>query len=265
MAEPLLLLDNVAKRFGSREVLRGVSFEVRRGETLCVLGPSGSGKSTVLKIAIGALPPTAGRVVLDGAELTAMSERARNHARSRFGVLFQGAALLQSLTVGENVALPLRQHTRLPRAAVATIVKLKLEQVGLRDAEHLLPAELSGGMQKRAGLARALALDPDLVFYDEPSAGLDPVAVSAIDDLMNALRDRTGITSVVVTHVLASVERIADRVVFLHEGRILAAGSLAEIRDAPDPIVQQFLSGSIEGPLTVGQARTEFYADLLNL
>jgi phospholipid/cholesterol/gamma-HCH transport system ATP-binding protein len=149
--------------------------------------------------------------------------------------------------------------------AVETMVKLKLEQVGLRDAENLLPAEVSGGMQKRAGLARAIALDPKLVFYDEPSAGLDPVATSAIDDLINGLRDKMGITSVVVTHVLESVERIADRVVFLHLGRIIAAGSLAAIRASDDPIIQQFLSGSVEGPLTLGHSSTEFYADLLNI
>jgi phospholipid/cholesterol/gamma-HCH transport system ATP-binding protein len=265
MTGPILKLESVTKRFGRREVLKGVNLEVRPSEVLCVLGTSGSGKSTILKIAIGALRPTEGRVYLDGDDITDVSERELNRVRSKFGVLFQGAALLNSMTVGENVALPIRQHTRLPPMAVDTMVKLKLEQVGLRDAENLLPAEISGGMQKRAGLARAIALDPKLVFYDEPSSGLDPVATSAIDDLIRGLRDKMGITSFVVTHALESVERIADRIVFLHEGRIIARGSMDELRALDDPIINQFLSGSIEGPLTLGKSRAEFYADLLNI
>jgi phospholipid/cholesterol/gamma-HCH transport system ATP-binding protein len=265
MAKPVLEFENVTKRFGRREVLLGVDLQVHRGETLCVLGTSGGGKSTLLKLGIGAIRPTSGRVRLDGEDITHMNERQLNAVRSKFGVLFQSSALLNSLTVGENVALPIRQHTRLPPEAVETMVKLKLEQVGLRDAEGLLPSEISGGMQKRAGLARAIALDPALVFYDEPSAGLDPVATSAIDDLINGLRDKMGITSVVVTHVLESVERIADRVVFLHQGRILASGTVDAIRRDPDPVIQQFLSGSVEGPLTLGSTTTGYYADLLNL
>ena len=265
MAKPVLEFENVTKRFGKREVLLGVDLQVHRGETLCVLGTSGGGKSTLLKLGIGAIRPTSGQVRLDGEDITLMNERQLNAVRSRFGVLFQSSALLNSLTVGQNVALPIRQHTRLPLEAVETMVKLKLEQVGLRDAEGLLPSEISGGMQKRAGLARAIALDPDLVFYDEPSAGLDPVATSAIDDLINGLRDKMGITSVVVTHVLESVERIADRVVFLHQGRVLASGTVDALRRDPDPVIQQFLSGSVEGPLTLDSSTTGYYADLLNL
>ena len=265
MADPLLVFENVTRRFGRREVLVGVSFQVMPGETLCVLGTSGSGKTTVMKIAIGALKPTSGRVFLDGEDITRMNERQLNRVRSGFGVLFQGSALLNSMTVGQNVALPIHQHTRLPPEAIETMVKMKLEQVGLRDAEGLLPAEISGGMQKRAGLARAIALDPKLVFYDEPSAGLDPVATSAIDDLINGLRDKMGITSVVVTHVLESVERIANRIVFLHQGEILASGTLEEVRRLDSPVLQQFLSGSTEGPLTLGQSTTAFYSDLLNI
>jgi len=264
MADPVLELVDVTKRFGKHEVLSGVSFKVMPGETRCILGTSGSGKSTVMKIAIGALKPTSGKVFLDGVDITGMNERQLNTIRSRFGVLFQGSALLNSMTVGQNVALPIHQHTKLPPEAVETMVKVKLEQVGLRDAENLLPSEISGGMQKRAGLARALAIDPKLVFYDEPSAGLDPVATSAIDDLINGLRDKMHITSVVVTHVLESVERIADQIVFLHQGRILATGTLEEIRTLDDPVIQQFLSGSVAGPLTLGQSKAAFYSDLLN-
>lgn len=262
--KPIIEVVDLHKRFGRREVLRGVSFEVPAGQTVCVLGTSGSGKSTILKHMIGAMRPTSGRIVFDGEDISAMTERELNVVRSKFGVMFQGAALLNSMSIGKNVALPIEQHTKLPAGAIETMVKLKLEQVGLRDAEDLLPSEISGGMQKRAGIARAIALDPRVVFYDEPSAGLDPVSTTAVDELINGLRDRMGITSIVVTHVLESVERIADRIIFLHEGRILATGSLDELRAMNDPILQQFLSGSIEGPLTMGQSRDAFHSDLLN-
>jgi phospholipid/cholesterol/gamma-HCH transport system ATP-binding protein len=261
----MIRVEGVSLRFGRTEVLTEVSFEVRRGETTCILGTSGGGKSTLMKLMIGALRPTSGRIFFDGEEISGMTERELNRVRSKFGVMFQGAALLNSMTVGRNVALPIAQHSRLPPEAVETIVKVKLEQVGLRDAEDLLPAEISGGMKKRAGIARAIALDPMVVFYDEPSAGLDPVSSTAIDDLMNGLRDKMGITSVVVTHELPSVERIADRVVFLHRGRVLAVGTLAELRALEDPVVTQFLSGSTEGPLTLRQSRSDFHQDLLNL
>jgi phospholipid/cholesterol/gamma-HCH transport system ATP-binding protein len=256
-------VENLEMRFGQVEVLRGVSFRVPAGCTLCILGGSGGGKSTLLKIMIGALRPTAGRVRIAGHEITALTGRALDRARRHFGVMFQGGALLNSLTVAENVALPLEYHSKLEREIIERAVKIKLHQVDLLHAADRMPSELSGGMQKRAAVARALALDPRILFYDEPSAGLDPIATSRIDQLVNRLKTSMGITNVVVTHVMESVERIADHVVMLDRGRVILDGSLAELQASADPRVQQFLHGDLEGPTTSSISEKDYMRDLL--
>ncbi|MCZ6601616.1 MAG: ATP-binding cassette domain-containing protein [Planctomycetota bacterium] len=192
-----------------------------------------------------------------------MDEAQLNKVRLKFGMLFQGSALLNSMTVGENVSLPIRQHTPLPPETIDIMVKLKLEMVGLRDAESLLPAEISGGMKKRVSLARAIALDPKIVFYDEPSAGLDPVMVAVIDTLVMDLRDKIKVTSLVVTHEMTSAFRIADHMVMLHEGRVLSSGSPDEVKQSDNGILQQFIKGEADGPIQLGVAGSDFEKAIL--
>ena len=260
---PVIVVDDVRMKFGDFEVLRGVSFEVRRGETLCVLGGSGGGKSTLLKIMIGALRPTGGSVVFEGEDITKLSEREMDTVRRKFGVMFQGGALLNSLTLAENVALPMEYHGRLDAEDVKTLVVMKLQQVGLLHAADRLPTELSGGMQKRAAVARALALDPRVIFYDEPSAGLDPVTTTRIDQLINQLKITMGMTNVVVTHVMESVQRIADRILMLDKGEVVLDGSLEDLLASDDPRIVQFRTGDLGNDLQDQVGRQEYYRDLL--
>jgi phospholipid/cholesterol/gamma-HCH transport system ATP-binding protein len=227
------------------------------------MGGSGCGKSTLLRHLIGALEPDAGTVELFGQDLAALDEDGLNAIRKRFGVLFQSGALFNSLTVGENVLLPLREHTILQDEIARIVMKMKLELVGLRDFESLMPAQISGGMQKRVGLARALALDPEIIFYDEPGAGLDPIMAGVIDRLICDLSRKLGVTSVVVTHEMGSAFRIADRMIMLHDGRIVAQGMPAEIRGSSDPLVQQFIRGEPDGPIPLRCSRIEYETDLL--
>lgn len=264
-AEPVIRVIDLHKDFGGVSVLRGLTFDVYKGESFVIMGGSGCGKSTLLKLMIGALRPTSGTILLGGEDLATLGGRGLDRVRRTFGILFQSGALLNSMTVGENVALPIRQHTDLEASTIEIMVKLKLEQVGLRDAEHLLPAEISGGMKKRAGTARAIALDPKIVFFDEPSAGLDPISTTAIDELIRGLQRNLGITCVTVTHVIESVARIADRIVMLDGGRVAALGTQEEIWNSKDPLVRQFITGSTEGPLAMRRARKDFYEDLLSV
>lgn len=260
---PFLVVDDVHHRFGDVEVLRGVSFNVEAGETLCILGGSGDGKTTLLKVMMGALKPTSGRVLVEGEDVCSMSGEALQDFRRKIGVTFQSGALLNSMTVAENLALPLEYHTRLDAETIDTIVKIKLQQVDLRLAADLRPNELSGGMKKRAAIARALALDPKILFYDEPSAGLDPIATARIDRLINDLKENMGITSVVVTHVMESVRRIADHVILQYRGQVLLDGTLADLLSSDDPRVRQFVNGDLE-PLQKDTTSLESYhLDLL--
>jgi len=261
--DPIIRVDDVKLRFGATEVLRGVSFEVRQGETLCILGGSGGGKSTLLKVMIGNLRPTSGRVFIDGEDISRMPEAALNRVRRKFGVMFQLGALLNSMTVAENVALPLEYHTRLDKDVIGTMVKIKLKQVDLLHAADRRPSQISGGMQKRAAVARALALDPKILFYDEPSAGLDPIATTRIDQLVNKLKQTMGMTNVVVTHVMESVFRIADHVVMLDRGSVLLDGSLRDLRESTHPTVKQFVSGELEPADRTGARDEAFIKDLL--
>lgn len=249
--------------FGDTRVLDGVSFDVRRGETLCILGGSGGGKSTCLKIMIGALRPTSGSVRVAGEEITAAAPGELDRLRRRFGVMFQSGALLDSLTVAENVALPIEYHTDLDAGTIATMVKIKLRQVDMLHAADRLPGEISGGMRKRAAIARAIALDPEILFYDEPSAGLDPIGTARIDRLIRNLQASMGMTSVVVTHVLESVQRIADHVVMLHEGRVALDGGVEDLLASEDEVVSRFVRGDLEGSGTMSTSTEQYLQDLL--
>jgi phospholipid/cholesterol/gamma-HCH transport system ATP-binding protein len=258
MNDVALEVRDLAAGYGDRLILDGVDLTVRRGEVRVILGGSGCGKSTLMKSCIGLLEPRRGSVKLLGEELSTLEGADRSALLSRMGVLFQYGALLGSITIGENVALPLREHTDLPEDVIAEMVRLKLAQVELSHAEHLLSSELSGGMRKRAALARGMALDPELLFCDEPSAGLDPLTSAELDELILRLRDRFGMAIVVVTHELMSIERIADRAVMLSQGRVLADGTLDEVKATDHPEVRAFFdrvaAGEMRGPPTVFEA-----------
>jgi len=238
------------KQFGSKPVLRGVSLTIPDGEALTILGRSGGGKSVLLKHLIGLTRPDKGQVLVDGADITVMNHDQLAEVRHKFGMLFQGAALFDSMTVGENVGLGLREHTKMKPADIAARVQELLGMVGLPGIEALKPASLSGGMRKRVGLARAIAMKPRYVLYDEPTTGLDPVTADAINVLIRGLQQQLGLTSIVVTHDMKSAEYVSDRLCMLHEGNIIFDGTFADIQASPDPIVRQFITGSSQGPLT---------------
>ena len=262
-AETAIHVASVTKRFDGRTLLDKVELSVHQGETLVILGGSGSGKSTVLRLMIGNLKPDEGDIIAMGKSLRQMSDDELDEYRKSIGVLFQSGALYNSMTVAENVALPMREHTELPEETIEIMVKIKLELVGLREHAEKMPAMLSGGMKKRAGLARAIALDPKILFYDEPSAGLDPVTSAEIDQLIIDLNRKLHVTSVVVTHEMDSAFRIADRMVLLDRGKFVASGTAEEMRNSKDPLVHQFVFGLAEGPLTERRRAGGYEEDLL--
>jgi phospholipid/cholesterol/gamma-HCH transport system ATP-binding protein len=270
--QPVIRVVDLVKRYQDRNVLDHVNLEVYPGETMVVMGASGCGKSTLLRNLIGTIPPDGGRAELFGMNIANLEESQLNAVRKRFGILFQSGALFNSMTVGDNVALPLREHTDLDEDTIQIMVRIKLELVGLRQAVDLMPAEISGGMKKRAGLARAISLDPEILFYDEPSAGLDPVTSAEIDHLILDLSRKLGVTSVVVTHEMDSAFRIADRMAMLDKGVMLKVGTLQEfkdIRDGPSTgdgahdLIRQFLRGDDEGPITRRRQSTDYEEDIL--
>jgi phospholipid/cholesterol/gamma-HCH transport system ATP-binding protein len=242
VSDLLLEIKNVSLGYGEEIVLGGVDLCVRRGELTVVAGPSGCGKSTLLKAAVGLLAPVSGSVRLFGVDLAGISEDRLSGLRSRVGLLFQGGALINSMTVAENVALPLNQFSRLPENVIDTLVRMKLGQVGLEKAYAKTPPELSGGMRKRAALARSLALDPELLICDEPSAGLDPVTAAGLDQLLLDLRSALNMTLLVVTHELGSIDAIADRVVVIDNGGLIFDGPLAQARRSDIPAVRDFFT-----------------------
>ncbi len=263
--EPMIEVRGLVKSFDGRVVLDGINLRVEKGKVTAIMGGSGCGKSTLLRHLIGVMKPDTGEIWVGGQDITRMGEGEMEAYRKRFGMLFQGGALLNSLSVRDNIALPLREHTRLDEKIIGVMVKMKLELVGLRDFEHLKPSQLSGGMQKRVALARALALDPEIVFYDEPTSGLDPVVSGVIDELIMNLSDRMHITSVVVTHDTRSAFKIAHKMVVLYRGKVVAEGAPEEVRDSPDPLVQQFIHGRPDGPIPLRQSSRDYLEDLLDM
>ncbi len=255
-------LRNVNKTFGNRKILDNISLQIEKGETMVIMGGSGCGKSTLLRMIIGVLKPDSGEIFINGRDVTKLNEDEMNEVRKKFGMLFQSSALLNSMNVGENVALPLREHTKLNESIISIMVKMKLELVGLTGFENLKPSEISGGMKKRVGLARAIAMDPEIVFYDEPGAGLDPIVASVIDKLITDLSKKLGITSVVVTHEMNSAFRIADRITMLYQGRILEIGTPEEIKKTSNGVIQQFISGSPDGPIPLKRSSADYLKDL---
>ena len=238
----IIEVRDLVVRYGDHTVIDGVSFEVRRGEIFVILGGSGCGKSTLLRNLVGLMRPSAGTITINNQDFTAMKDNDRSLARKRMGMCFQGSALFNSMTIGDNVALPLREHTKLEESTIEIMTRIKLELVGLGGFADYMPSELSGGMKKRAGLARAMAMDPEIIFYDEPSAGLDPIVAAGLDELIRKMQHTFNVTSIVVTHELESVKMIADRVCMLEKGHVIGIGTLDEIRNIDHPYVERFFA-----------------------
>jgi len=245
----MIRIRGLKKRLGTKQVLNGVDLDIEAGETVVIMGRSGSGKSVLLKHIIGLMVPDEGSIVVEDEEIVGMGEADLDAVRKRFGMLFQSAALFDSLTVGDNVGLSLREHLRLKDPEVRQRVAERLEWVGLASVEAMKPASLSGGMRKRVGLARAVAMDPQYILYDEPTTGLDPITADAIDQLIRSLQKRLGVTSIVVTHDMTSAYKVADRMVMLHEGKIVFSGTPQETRTTDNAVVRQFVEGSSTGPI----------------
>jgi phospholipid/cholesterol/gamma-HCH transport system ATP-binding protein len=240
-SEPMISIRDLRVAYSGREILHGITFDVMKGETLVILGGSGSGKSTLLRTLVGLEKPTSGEVWMEGKNFAQISEAERDEIRKRIGMSFQGGALFGSMSVGENVSLPLREHTKLEESTIDIMVRLKLDQVGLSGFEQFMPSQLSGGMKKRAAVARALAMDPEILFFDEPSAGLDPIIAAGIDQLILELKKAFHMTIIVVTHELASAFLIADRMVLINKGDVVALGTAKEMQNSTHPKVRQFL------------------------
>ncbi len=237
----MIQIEGVHKRFGTQHVLRGVSLNVEKGTTRVILGLSGSGKSVLIKHIIGLLRPDAGRIIVDGEDITRMSDAELLQLRRKFGMVFQQAALFDSMTVFDNVAFPLREHTKLHQDEIEKRVHDKLEIVGLTNVDHKFPSELSGGMRKRVGLARAIILEPMIVLYDEPTTGLDPITTDNVDQMIKDANQRLKVTSVVISHDIGSALAVADRIAVIHEGQIVEDSTPDELRRSEHPFVRQFL------------------------
>ena len=248
---PVIEFKEIVKTFGKQRVLDNLTMTIPRGKVTCVIGRSGTGKSVTLKHMIGLMRPDSGQVLVDGADVTKMKERELYALRKRFGFLFQDAALFDSMSVFDNVAFPLREHTKHASSEIGDIVRTKLKVVGLSAAEEKMPSQLSGGMRKRVGLARAIALDPEIILFDEPTSGLDPVVTDAVDQMILSTQEQLHVTMVVITHDVNSMMKIADKIILLHAGSVRAEGTREEIRDSADPMVQQFLQGRSDGPMKV--------------
>ena len=258
--EITIQIRNVHKSFGKTHVLRGVNLEVRCGETMVVIGGSGTGKSVLLKCTVGLLRHDRGEILVEGQEISHLKEKDWNTLLRKFGMVFQRDALFDSITIWENVGFGLRQHTALTDEEIKGIAVEKLKLVGLQNIEDRMPAELSGGMRKRVSLARAIAMEPSIILYDEPTTGLDPVMANVINELMVRMREKLGVTSIVITHDMESAYRIADQIAMLYKGEIIQAGTPEEIRNTSNEIVRQFIQGEVEGPITRGRdfGRTDF-------
>jgi phospholipid/cholesterol/gamma-HCH transport system ATP-binding protein len=239
------------KSFGEKDVLHGINIEVRQGESMVVIGGSGSGKTVLIKCIIGLMRPDQGEIHVDGLEITSLDEKRMNEVRKKFGMLFQGGALFDSMTVWENVGFGLRQQDRLSEEEIRRVASEKLALVGLKNVEDLMPAELSGGMRKRVSLARAIAMEPEILLYDEPTTGIDPIMADAINDLVVQMKEKLNVTSIAITHDMKSAYKIADRIAMLYQGKIIEVGTPGEIRNSSNPMVQQFIEGRSEGPIKI--------------
>ena len=246
----MIEIINLSKSFNNKKVLDSLNLIINSGEVIVIIGRSGCGKSVLLKHIIGLTKPDLGQVIIDGNDMTRLEESEMDKLRLSFGMLFQGSALFDSMTVGENVGFTLKEHTNAPEKEIKAKVAGSLELVGLKGIEKLMPSELSGGMKKRVGLARAICNNPKIILYDEPTTGLDPIMADAINDLIIDLNNKLNVTSIVVTHDMVSAYKIADRIAMLYKGRIIAAGTPDEIKNTKDPIVKQFITGAAKGPIT---------------
>lgn len=247
----MIEIKNLWRTFNGEPVLKGLNLTIRNGETVVVIGRSGCGKSVLLKHIIGILKPDAGEIWIDGVEITRLPEKELNEVRMKFGMLFQGAALFDSLNVYENVAFGLLEHTSMPETEVRQKVREYLSIVGMPGVEEKKPAELSGGMKKRVGLARAVAMNPKIVLYDEPTTGVDPIMGDIINDLILKLHDKLGVTAIAVTHDMVSAYKIADEIAMLYDGTIVQVGTPEQIKNSANPVVRQFISGKAEGPIKI--------------
>ena len=247
----MIKLVDIHKSFGRQKVLDGVNLEIEDGKTTVIIGGSGGGKSVLLKHIIGLLRPDSGQVIVDGVDIATLNDRDLNEIRKKFGMLFQEAALFDSMNVMDNVAFPLREHTKKKDNEVRQIVAEMLKAVGLPGVENKMPSELSGGMRKRVGLARAIAMHPQIVLFDEPTTGLDPVMTEAINELIIETQKNFDLTCVVISHDVQSIFTVGHRIAMLYEGKIIEYGTSKEIRGSSDPVLKQFLSGSLEGPISV--------------
>lgn len=247
----MIKLVDIHKSFGKQKVLDGLNLDIEDGKTTVIIGRSGGGKSVLLKHIIGLLCPDSGQVLIDGMDLTQLDEKGLNEARKRFGMLFQEAALFDSMTVGDNVAFPLREHTRMTEKEIRETVSERLASVGLTGVEGKMPSELSGGMRKRVGLARAIAMRPEIVLFDEPTTGLDPVMTEAINRLIIDTQKNFNLTCVVISHDIQSIFEIGHKIAMLYEGKIIEYGTPDVLKASQNPVIVQFLSGSIEGPIKV--------------
>lgn len=239
----MIKLSNISMNYQSKQILENINLEIAAGETMVIIGPSGSGKSTLLRLIVGLIKPTGGEIWIDGQAIAGLSEDELNRIRLRMGMVFQYSALFDSMSVGDNVAFGLRQHTNMTEAEIARVVNRKLRMVGLFGKENVMPNELSGGMKKRVSLARAIAANPQILLYDEPTAGLDPIMSGKIDRLITSTKRIMGVTSVVVTHHMSSAFNIADRIAMIYGGQMIAIGTVEEIKGSDNPIVQQFIHG----------------------
>ena len=248
----MIEIVDLYKSFGEKKVLKGVNLTIQTGETMVIIGRSGCGKSVLLKHIIGVMKSDSGKVMINSQDLTQIEQKQLDQLRLSFGMLFQGAALFDSLSVGENVGFNLIEHTDLDEDVIKSKVNNCLALVGLEGIERLMPSELSGGMKKRVGLARAICMDPTIVLYDEPTTGFDPIMGDAINDLIKDLHDKLKITSIAVTHDMSSAYKIADRIAMLYEGKIIEIGTPEQIKNTKNPIVKQFITGAAVGPITTG-------------
>jgi phospholipid/cholesterol/gamma-HCH transport system ATP-binding protein len=245
----MIRIVDLHKAFGRKKVLQGVNLDLKRGETLAVIGQSGSGKSVLIKHIIGILRPDKGQIFVDGVEVTSLKDDELHKITRRFGMLFQGVALFDSMTVAQNVSFGLERYTDFSKERIQELVAESLDKVGLKGCEGLMPQELSGGMRKRVGLARAIAYGPDIILYDEPSTGIDPIRADAINDLINMMKRDMNVSTIVITHDIVSAYKVADRIAMLYEGKIVEAAAPEEIRNSKNPVIQQFIHGRAKGPI----------------